>query len=97
MVLSPPLAEDHIAGLEIFPGLSVQTRGISVNIKYFPRVCLQKGFLLPFVVQLNLVKSITNHRKIQKLQSNFVVLSVTITTTFSKEVYTFELQFLLEK
>jgi TRAP-type C4-dicarboxylate transport system substrate-binding protein len=28
---------------------------------------------------------------------NFVVLSVRKTTTFSKDVYTFELQFLLEK
>jgi hypothetical protein len=28
---------------------------------------------------------------------NFVVLSVTRTTTFSKHVYTFELQFFLEK
>jgi hypothetical protein len=91
------LAEDHIAGLEIFPGLSVQTRGISVNIQYFPRVCLQKGFLLPFVFQLNLVKSIKITEKSKNCKPNFAVLSVTITTTFSKDVYTFELQFLLEK
>jgi hypothetical protein len=37
-----------------------------------------------------LVKSIKNHRKIQKQQLNFFVLSVTRTTTFSKYVYTFE-------
>jgi hypothetical protein len=67
----PPLDEDHIAGLEIFSGLSVQTRGISVYIQYFLRVSLQKGFLLPFVFQLNLVKSITSHRKIHKKQTWF--------------------------
>jgi hypothetical protein len=68
---SPAIPEDCIAVLEFFPGLAVQTRGTSVNIQYFPRVCLQKGFLLPFVFHLNLVKSITNHRKIQKLQTQF--------------------------
>jgi hypothetical protein len=44
-----------------------------------------------------LVKSITNRRKSKNRKHNFVVLSVRRDTTVSKDVYTFELQFLLEK
>jgi hypothetical protein len=35
--------------------------------------------------------------KYKKCKPTFVVLCVTTTTTFAKHVYTFELQFLLEK
>jgi hypothetical protein len=44
-----------------------------------------------------LVNSISIRRKCKNSKPKFVVLSVTRTTTFSKYVYTFELQFLLEK
>jgi hypothetical protein len=42
-------------------------------------------------------KSYKITEKSKNSQPNFVVLSVTRTTTFSQDVYTFELQFLLEK
>jgi hypothetical protein len=45
----------------------------------------------------HLVKSIKNRRKSPNRKPNFVVLSVTGTTTLSKYVYTFEIYFLLEK
>jgi hypothetical protein len=44
-----------------------------------------------------LVKSIKNRKKSKNSKLNFAVLSITRTTTFFKYVYTFELQFLLEK
>jgi hypothetical protein len=44
-----------------------------------------------------LVKLIKIVEKSKKSKPNFSVLSVTRTTTFFKYVYTFELQFVLEK
>jgi hypothetical protein len=58
---------------------------------------MHKDSILLCVLWLKLIKSIKNFKKSKNRKLNFAVLSVTRTTTFSKCVYTFELQFLLEK
>jgi L-lysine 2,3-aminomutase len=81
----------------------VLCRGVIANDGYIcePQT-LSKGLfaicILPFYVfQLQLVKFIIHRRKSKNIKPNFLVLSVTRTTTFSKDVYTFKLQFWIEK
>jgi hypothetical protein len=56
-----------------------------------------KRFYTLFMYWVNLVKSIKSCKKSKNSKLSFVVLSITRTTTFSKYVYTFELQVFLEK
>jgi hypothetical protein len=65
---------DPIAGRVLFPGALAQTKGRSMNRLVFPGTPSQNDSLPFEVFWLNLVKSITNQRKIQKI-ANPILLS----------------------
>jgi hypothetical protein len=88
----------HLAAgeLAIAVGTKGGTEGIFVKSLKFPGAQMHKDSILLCVLWLKLVKSIKNCRKIQNSKLNFAVLSETRTTTFSKDVYTFEFYFYLK-
>jgi hypothetical protein len=81
----------------------VLSRGVFANEGYicepqtFSKGLFASCILSSYDFQLQLVKFIKNRRKSKNSKPNFFVLNVTRSTTFSKHVYTFELQFWLEK
>jgi hypothetical protein len=93
----PPSSKGYIVRLQVLPGCFCVNQGPGGETTDLSRGFPVKSLLSFCEFQQHFVKSIKNRRKSKNCKLNFVVLSVTRTTTFSKVVYTFELQFLLEK
>jgi hypothetical protein len=66
-----PQSRDPIVELLAFPGCFVQARVVSVKDGKVLGTSLQKGKFNSKVILLNLIKSLENRRKLEKIQTWF--------------------------